>query len=77
MTSVSFFLNLYQLLPQTLMAVKHNGTNGLFEEITQALKDLDGWGSVEIFVQDGKVTQITRRTIRKINHKLIPPLNNP
>lgn len=44
--------------------------NGLFKEIESSLEALDGWGSVEIFVQDGKVTQITRRAIRKIEHEI-------
>jgi|GEM_PF-5617738 len=54
------------------MAAKYNNIKSLFEEITQALEDLAGWGSVEIFVQGGKVTQITRRTIKKTNHKILP-----
>ncbi len=44
--------------------------NELFEEIEDALRGLNGWGSVEIFVQDHKVTQITGRKIRKTNHSL-------
>jgi len=42
----------------------------LLDEIVEALKGLGGWGSVEIFVQDSKVTQITGRKIRKTNHSL-------
>lgn len=45
-------------------------TNGLLKEISSSLEDLGGWGSVEIFVQDGKVTQITRRSIRKTQHDI-------
>jgi len=45
-----------------------NGT--LLEELSMALKELGGWGSVELFVQDGKVTQITKRAIKKTNHRL-------
>jgi len=37
----------------------------LLEEITEALKNIRGWGSVEIFVQDFKVVQITERNIKK------------
>lgn len=37
----------------------------LLEEITQAVQSVQNFGSVEIFVQDGIVTQITVRTIRK------------
>jgi len=44
--------------------------NGLFEDIEDALKGLDGWGSVEIIVQNNQVTQISGRRIKKINHSL-------
>ena len=44
--------------------------NQLIDELIQALKELDGWGSVEVYVQGGKVTQITKRAIKKINHRL-------
>jgi len=44
--------------------------NLLIDEVLQALNDLGGWGSVEIYVQDGKVTQITKRAIKKTNHSL-------
>ncbi len=37
----------------------------LVEEITEALKNIRGWGSVEIFVQDYKVVQIVERNIKK------------
>lgn len=39
----------------------------LLSEIKRALKGVRGFGSVEIFVQRGKVTQITVRNIRKIS----------
>ncbi len=39
----------------------------LTDEIRQALKNIRGWGSVEIFVQDYKVVQITERNIKKTN----------
>jgi hypothetical protein len=42
----------------------------LVEELIQALKELGGWGSVEVYVQGGKVTQITKRAIKKTNHPL-------
>ena len=45
-------------------------TTNLVEEIKQALKAIRGWGSVEIYVQDHKVTQITTRNIKKTNHLL-------
>lgn len=46
-------------------------SDALLEEIKQALKNIRGWGSVEIYVQDYKVTQITERNIKKTNHKLV------
>lgn len=42
----------------------------LVEEIKSALKNVRGWGSVEIYVQDHKVTQITERNIKKTNHNI-------
>jgi hypothetical protein len=42
----------------------------LVEELIQALKELGGWGSVEVYVQGGKVTQITKRAIKKTSHPL-------
>lgn len=39
-------------------------------ELVQALDEVGGWGSVEIFIQGHKVTQITRRKIKKTNHDL-------
>ncbi len=51
------------------MRLRKNGRI-LAEEVIKALQSLDGWGSLEIFVQDHKVTQITRRAIRKTEHNL-------
>jgi len=48
--------------------IKVNGR--LLEDIKKALKNIRGWGSVEIYVQDYKVTQITERNIKKTNHEL-------
>ena len=42
--------------------------NELMNEIIDALKNIRGWGSVEIFVQDFKVVQITERNIKKAIH---------
>lgn len=42
----------------------------LLEEIKQALKNIKGWGSVEIYVQDWNVVQITERNIKKTNHDI-------
>jgi hypothetical protein len=46
----------------------------LIGEIVKSLKSINSHGSVEIYVQDGIVTQITVRNIKKthnngINHK--------
>lgn len=45
-------------------------TDNLLEEVKQALKNIRGWGSVEIYVQNHKVTQITERNIKKTNHNI-------
>ena len=45
----------------------HVGSD-LMDEVKSALKNIRGWGSVEIFIQDYKVTQITERNIRKPHH---------
>lgn len=45
-------------------------TQELIDELKDALKNVRGWGSVEIFVQDHKVTQITERNIRKTSHSI-------
>lgn len=42
-----------------------NANIALTNEIKEALKNIKGWGSVEIFVQDYKVVQITERNIKK------------
>lgn len=42
----------------------------LLEEIKQALKEVKGWGSVEVYIQDHRVVQITSRNIKKTNHSL-------
>lgn len=40
-------------------------SNDLLEEIFEALRNIRGWGSVEIIVQNSKVVQITERNIKK------------
>jgi hypothetical protein len=45
-------------------------TQVLLDEIKEALKNVRGYGSVEIYVQDHKVTQITERNIKKTNHSI-------
>lgn len=47
----------------------------LLKELSYALEELGGWGSVEIYVQNNKVTQITKRAIKKTNHTLKSPLD--
>lgn len=37
----------------------------LLDEISDALKNVRGWGSVEIYVQNNEVVQITERSIKK------------
>ncbi len=37
----------------------------LIKEIVEALKNIRGWGSVEIIVQDYRVVQMTERNIKK------------
>ena len=44
--------------------------NSLATEITQALKNVRGWGSVEIMIQNFKVVQITERNIKKTEHDI-------
>jgi hypothetical protein len=39
----------------------------LMQEIINAMKDVDAFGSVEIIIQDYAVTQITHRCIKKTN----------
>lgn len=43
----------------------------LLQEIVRAIANIRGWGSVEIFIQDHKVTQITERNIKKTDAKLV------
>lgn len=45
-------------------------TKDLVDEIRQALKNVRGFGSVEIYVQNFKVTQITERNITKTSHNI-------
>jgi len=41
----------------------------LLNELRSALKSIDSFGSVEIYVQNSVVTQITTRNIRKTHDK--------
>ena len=42
-----------------------NISEALLEEIKKALKSIDGYGSVEIYIHKGIVSQITIRNIKK------------
>ena len=37
----------------------------LMEELVSSIKNIRGWGTVEIIIQDNTVTQITEKNIRK------------
>lgn len=43
----------------------------LIEELKQAIKNVKGWGSIEVIVQDNKVTQISVRNIKKTSHNVL------
>jgi len=45
----------------------------LIDEIVQSLKHVSGYGSVEIFINNFKVTQITVRDIKKTDHTISKP----
>ncbi len=44
-----------------------NLSEKLKEEVLSSVQNVRGWGSVEIFIQDFKVTQITEKNIKKPN----------
>ena len=54
-----------------------NISEALVSEIVHALKTVSTYGSVEIYIQNSVVTQITVRNIKKtsvsINHTSAPP----
>lgn len=41
----------------------------LLQDIARAIKSVENFGSVELYVQEGIVTQITTRTIKRTNSK--------
>lgn len=45
----------------------------ILEEIVHSLESIKGWGTVEICIQDYKVTQITEKNIKKpgLERKLV------
>lgn len=45
-----------------------NISKALLDEITSSLKSVSPYGSVEIYVQDNMVTQITVRNIKKTHN---------
>jgi hypothetical protein len=70
-------------MSSTSVAFRTNGTSKptytntkrvdplLVEEIVKALHTVTGYGSIEIYIQDHQVTQITVRTIKKTRHTLV------
>lgn len=42
----------------------------LVDEVIKALKSVGAYGSIEIYIQDRSVTQITVRNIKKTKHVL-------
>lgn len=42
----------------------------LLKQIEEALGQVDGYGSVELYIQKNIVTQITSRTIKKTNNPI-------
>lgn len=62
-------------MPTKPINVNGKSTNGhishsLNDDILKALHSLDGFGSIEIYVQNFSVTQITVRNIKKTKHIL-------
>ena len=49
---------------ETRFSIKHI-SDGLVDEIKKALNKVEQYGSVELFIQNGIVTQITTRSIKK------------
>lgn len=41
----------------------------LLGEIKEAIKNIKGWGTVEIVIQDFEVVQITEKNIKKTKNK--------
>lgn len=59
-------------IPRTLAVpdITKNLSADLIAEITRALHQVGGYGSIEIYMQGHAVTQITVRSIRKTKHIL-------
>lgn len=66
--------SIFKSLPQIMGPMSEYSTKDiskqLIAEIKDVLRGLD-YGSVEIYVQNGEVTQITKRHIKKTNSSLI------
>lgn len=45
----------------------------LLSEIQNAIDSVKGYGSVEIYIQDSKITQITTKSIKKTDHETHRP----
>lgn len=45
--------------------------NNLIKELQKALEKIDGYGSVELYIQQNRVTQITARNITKTNSPIV------
>jgi len=48
-----------------------NVSEHLIEELVQSIQNIRGWGSIEIFIQDFNVTQITEKNIKKSNGNVL------
>ena len=48
----------------------------LQQEIEHALAKIDGYGSVELYIQNFKVTQITARNIKKTSSSIKTAVKN-
>ncbi len=51
---------------------KNSVTSSLLKEIIESINSVRPFGSVEIYVQNSEVTQITMRKIRKTNSVVRP-----
>lgn len=60
--------------PATLFSTKRISKE-LVKELISALKSIDAYGSVEIYVQNATVTQITVRNIKKTANPHHTPVN--
>ncbi len=52
------------------LPVDSKASSALVEDILRALRSVNGYGSIEIYIQDHSVTQITVRNIKKTKHFL-------